>query len=174
MSTKRAEVFTSNRGVLTGGVYLLGGTNGEKSSLFNSLINSVLCHINVLECIQHAIVLNLPHKIFENIQSTVKCHHRFESEMNLPKSDVSFRYSSGENSFNEHRSFESIEYHYINCRRKKIWVSVQCSPDQYVVFNVMTPPGLGIHLRQPSLLKYLFHLHGSHIEQTSFFNNHIY
>ncbi|CAF4199099.1 unnamed protein product [Rotaria sordida] len=61
MSTKRAEVFTSNRGVFTGGVYLLGGTNGEKSSLFNSLINSVLCHINVLECIQHAIVLNLPH-----------------------------------------------------------------------------------------------------------------
>ncbi|CAF4194006.1 unnamed protein product [Rotaria sordida] len=57
---------------------------------------------------------------------------------------------------------------------KKNWVSVQCSPDQYVVFNVMTPPGLGIHLRQPSLLKYLFHLHGSHIEQTSFFNNHIY
>ncbi|CAF1488270.1 unnamed protein product [Rotaria sordida] len=54
------------------------------------------------------------------------------------------------------------------------WVSVQCSPDQYVVFNVMTPPGLGIHLRQPSLLKYLFHLHGSHIEQTSFFNKHIY
>ena len=38
----------------------------------------------------------------------------------------------------------------------------------------MTPDGLGIHLRQPPLLKYLFHLRGSHIEQTPFFNKHIY
>ncbi|CAF1522081.1 unnamed protein product [Rotaria sordida] len=140
MSTKRAEVFTSNRGVFTGGVYLLGGTNGEKSSLFNSLINSVLCHINVLECIQHAIVLNLPHTTMNIL--------RFPIQLKTEKIQLKME--------------------------QLFWVSVQCSPDQYVVFNVMTPPGLGIHLRQPSLLKYLFHLHGSHIEQTSFFNNHIY
>jgi hypothetical protein len=54
------------------------------------------------------------------------------------------------------------------------WASVQCSRDQYVTFEVMTPDGLGIHLRQPALLKYLFHLRGSHIEQTPFFNKHIY
>ena len=38
----------------------------------------------------------------------------------------------------------------------------------------MTPDGLGIHLRKPALLKHLFHLRGSHIEQTPFFNKHIY
>jgi len=39
----------------------------------------------------------------------------------------------------------------------------------------MTPDGLGIiHLRQSVLLKYLFRLCGSHIEQTLFFNKHIY
>jgi hypothetical protein len=38
----------------------------------------------------------------------------------------------------------------------------------------MAPDGLGIYLRQPALLKYLFHLRGSHIEQTPFFNKHIY
>ncbi|CAF1653023.1 unnamed protein product [Adineta steineri] len=54
------------------------------------------------------------------------------------------------------------------------WASVQCSRDQYVIFNVMTPDGLGIHLRQPPLLKHLFHLRGSHIEKTPFFNKYIY
>ncbi len=54
------------------------------------------------------------------------------------------------------------------------WASVQCSHDQYVIFDVMTPDGLGIHRRQPALLKYLFRLRGSHIEQTPFFNKHIY
>ncbi len=38
----------------------------------------------------------------------------------------------------------------------------------------MTPDGLGIHLRQPALFKHLFHLCGSHIEETPFFNKHIY
>lgn len=38
----------------------------------------------------------------------------------------------------------------------------------------MTPDSLGIHLRQPALLKYLFHLRGSHIEQSPFFNKHVY
>ena len=54
------------------------------------------------------------------------------------------------------------------------WASVQCSRDQYVIFDVMTPDGLGIHLRQPALLKYLFHLRDSQIEQTPFFNKYIY
>jgi hypothetical protein len=35
------------------------------------------------------------------------------------------------------------------------WASVQCSRDQYMIFDVMTPDGLGIHFRQPALLKYL-------------------
>lgn len=47
-----------------GGVYLLGGTNAGKSSLFNSLIDSDLCHIHALDCIQPATVSNLPGKIF--------------------------------------------------------------------------------------------------------------
>lgn len=38
----------------------------------------------------------------------------------------------------------------------------------------MTPDGLGIHLRQPALLKHLFCLCGSHIEQKPFFNRHVY
>lgn len=54
------------------------------------------------------------------------------------------------------------------------WASVQCSRDQYVIFDVMTPDGLGIHLRQPALLRYLFQLRGSHMEQTPFFNKHYY
>ncbi|CAF1012282.1 unnamed protein product [Rotaria sordida] len=357
-----------------GGVYLLGGTNAGKSSLFNSLIDSDLCHIHALDCIQPATVSNLPGTTMnvvrfpiqlrtgknqfmreerlkereenetipdddddnsnenetttaENVESTVKWRRRFESEMNLPKSGASYTYSSGENSFNEDRSFESSEHNYINYRQKKMrafnpgsyrnekwlfdtpgvilpeqminkcsnqtelsffdhqstairpvnilldvgqtiliggvaridvkhitnhgqatislmttsrlpinviqtkdvekfyenaleknqlgvpqnringrlqdpprligptieilgigeeeaagdivlssagWASVQCSRDQYVVFDVMTPDGLGIHLRQPPLLKYLIHLRGSQIEQTPFFNKHIY
>ena len=47
---------------LSGGVYLLGGTNAGKSSLFNSLIDSDLCHIHALDCIQRATVSNLPGK----------------------------------------------------------------------------------------------------------------
>ncbi len=47
-----------------GGVYLLGGTNAGKSSLFNSLIDSDLCHIHALDCVQRATVSNLPGKIF--------------------------------------------------------------------------------------------------------------
>ncbi|CAF0924176.1 unnamed protein product [Rotaria sordida] len=357
-----------------GGAYLLGGTNAGKSSLFNSLIDSDLCHIHALDCIQPATVSNLPGTTMnvvrfpiqlrtgknqfmreerlkereenetipdddddnsienettaaENVESTVKWRRRFESEMNLPKSGASYTYSSGENSFNEDRSFESSEHNYINYRQKKMrafnpgsyknekwlfdtpgvilpeqminkcsnqtelsffdhqstairpvnilldvgqtiliggvaridvkhitnhgqatislmttsrlpinviqtkdvekfyenaleknqlgvpqnringrlqdpprligptieilgigeeeaagdivlssagWASVQCSRDQYVVFDVMTPDGLGIHLRQPPLLKYLIHLRGSQIEQTPFFNKHIY
>ena len=49
-----------------GGVYLLGSTNTGKSSLFNSLIDSDLCHIHALDCIQRATVSNLPGKIFLN------------------------------------------------------------------------------------------------------------
>jgi tRNA U34 5-carboxymethylaminomethyl modifying GTPase MnmE/TrmE len=46
-----------------GGVYLLGGTNTGKSSLFNSLIDSDLCHIHTLDCIQCTTVSNLSDKI---------------------------------------------------------------------------------------------------------------
>ena len=49
------------------------------------------------------------------------------------------------------------------------WASVQCSRDQYVILDVMTPDGHGIHLRQPALLKHLFHLRGSPMEETPFF-----
>lgn len=50
-----------------GGVFLLGGTNAGKSSLFNSLIDSDLCHIHALDCIQRATVSNLPGRVsFEN------------------------------------------------------------------------------------------------------------
>ncbi|UJR29207.1 hypothetical protein I4U23_010421 [Adineta vaga] len=356
-----------------GGVYLLGGTNTGKSSLFNSLIDSDLCHIHALDCIQRATVSNLPGTtmnvlrfpiqlrtgknqfmraerlkereenekileennnsienkttIIENVESTVKWRRRFESEMNLPKSGASYTYSSGTDSFNEDRSFESSEHNYINYRQKKMrafnpdsykkekwlydtpgvilseqvlnkcstqeelaffdhqstiirpvnillnvgqtiliggivridvkhmsqnaraslslmttsrlpinvietndvekfyekaleknelgvpqnrvngrlqdppelrgptieilgigeeqaagdivlssagWASVQCSRDQYVIFDVMTPDGLGIHLRQPALLQYLFHLRGSQIEQTPFFDKQSY
>ncbi|CAF1108126.1 unnamed protein product [Adineta ricciae] len=376
-----------------GGVYLLGGTNTGKSSLFNSLIDSDLCHIHALDCVQRAIISNLPGTtmnvlrfpiqlrtgknqfmraerlkereenermlddtktesienettIVENIESTVKWRRRFESEMNLPKSGASYTYSSGRDSFDEDRSFLSREHNYINYRQKKMraftpesyknekwlydtpgvilseqisnkcssreelaffdhqstvirpvnillnvgqtiliggiaridvkhisenaraslslmttsrlpinvietkdvkefyekalennqlgipqnringrlqdppqlrgptieilgigeedaagdivlssagkysfiniatrpsetmeylgWASVQCSRDQYVIFDVMTPDGLGIHLRQPAILKNLFHLRGSHIEQTPFFDKYSY
>ncbi|CAF1419587.1 unnamed protein product, partial [Rotaria sordida] len=43
-----------------GGVYLLGSTNTEKASLFNSLIDSDLRHIHGLGCIQRATESNLP------------------------------------------------------------------------------------------------------------------
>ena len=49
------------------------------------------------------------------------------------------------------------------------WASVQCTRDQYVILNVMTPDGHGIHLRQPALLKHLSHLRGSPVEATPFF-----
>lgn len=49
------------------------------------------------------------------------------------------------------------------------WASVQCTRNEYVVLEVKTPDGLGIHLRQPSLLKYLFRLRGVPIEGTPFF-----
>jgi hypothetical protein len=48
--------------------------------------------------------------------------------MNLPKSGVSYTYSSGENSFHEDRSFESSEHHYINYRQKKMR---SFNPDSY-------------------------------------------
>jgi len=54
------------------------------------------------------------------------------------------------------------------------WASVQCSRDQYVIFDVMTPDGLGIHLRQPALLKHLSHLRGQQIEETPFFDKYVY
>ncbi|CAF4053852.1 unnamed protein product [Rotaria sordida] len=41
---------------------LLGSTNTEKTSLFNSLIDSDLRHIHVLGCIQRATESNLPGK----------------------------------------------------------------------------------------------------------------
>ncbi|CAF4239328.1 unnamed protein product [Rotaria sp. Silwood2] len=44
------------------GVYLLGSTNTEKTSLFNSLIDSDLRHIHALGCIQRATESNLPGK----------------------------------------------------------------------------------------------------------------
>ncbi len=43
-----------------------------------------------------------------------------------------------------------------------------------VIFDVMTPDGVGIYPRQPALLKHLFHLRGSHVEKTSFFSKHVY
>jgi hypothetical protein len=46
----------------------------------------------------------------------VKWRRRFKSEMNLPKSSVSYTYSFDENAFNEDRSFESSEHNYINYR----------------------------------------------------------
>ena len=50
-----------------GGVFLLGGTNAGKSSLFNTLVDSDLCHIHALDCIQRATVSNLPGRVyFEN------------------------------------------------------------------------------------------------------------
>ncbi len=58
----------------------------------------------------------------------MKWRRRFESEMNLPKSGVSYTYSSGENSFNEDRSFESSEHNYINYRQKKMRAF---NPDSY-------------------------------------------
>jgi hypothetical protein len=48
--------------------------------------------------------------------------------MNLPKSGVSYTYSSGENSFNEDRSFESSKHNYINYRQKKMRAF---NPDSY-------------------------------------------
>ncbi len=63
-----------------------------------------------------------------NIESTVKCRGRYESEMNLPKSGSSYRYSSGENSLQEDRSFESSEHNYINYRQKKMRAF---NPDSY-------------------------------------------
>ena len=50
----------------------------------------------------------------------MKWRRRFESEMNLPKSGLSYTYSSGKNSFYEDRSFESSELNYINYRQKKM------------------------------------------------------
>ena len=57
-------LISMNVCMYVGGVYLLGGTNVGKSSLFNSLIDSDLCHIHALDCIQRATVSNLPGKIF--------------------------------------------------------------------------------------------------------------
>ncbi|CAF4124261.1 unnamed protein product [Rotaria sp. Silwood2] len=157
-----------------GGVYLLSGTNVGKSSLFNSLIDSDLCHIHALDCIQRATLSNLPGTIMnvlrfpiqlrtgknqfmreerlkereeneiipdensnsienettidQNVESTVKWRRRFEFEMNLSKSGVSYTYSSGENSFYEDRSFESSEHNYINYRQKKMRAF---NPDSY-------------------------------------------
>jgi nitric oxide-associated protein 1 len=53
--------------VFPGGVYLLGGTNAGKSSLFNSLIDSDLCHIHALDCIQRATVSNLPGRLWNRV-----------------------------------------------------------------------------------------------------------
>ncbi|CAF2918803.1 unnamed protein product [Rotaria sp. Silwood2] len=49
--------------------------------------------------------------------------------MNSLKSVVPYTYSSGENSFNEDRSFESREHNYINYRQKKVkneYIRVNC------------------------------------------------
>ena len=53
-------------------------------------------------------------------EPTVKWRRRFESEVNLPKSGVAYSYSSGENSFQEDRSFRSREENYIHYRQKKM------------------------------------------------------
>jgi hypothetical protein len=49
------------------------------------------------------------------------------------------------------------------------WASVQCCRHAYVTVDVMTPDGLGIHLRQPAMLKYLFGLRGPPVNGTPFF-----
>ncbi len=66
--------------------------------------------------------------VLEKIEPTVKWRRRFESEMNLPKSGVSYTFSSGENAFQEDRSFESSEHNYINYRQKKMRAF---NPDSY-------------------------------------------
>jgi hypothetical protein len=72
--------------------------------------------------------LDIKNECLENVESTVKWRRRFESEMNLPKSGASYTYSSGENSFDEDRSFESSEHNYINYRQKKMRAF---NPDSY-------------------------------------------
>ena len=51
-------------------------------------------------------------RFLENIEPTLKWCRQFESKMNLPKSDVSYTYSSDDNSFYKDHSFESREHHY--------------------------------------------------------------
>ncbi|CAF4904865.1 unnamed protein product [Rotaria sp. Silwood1] len=55
-----------------GGVYLLSGTNVGKSSLFNSLIDSDLCHIHALDCIQRATQSNLPGTIMNVLRFPIQ------------------------------------------------------------------------------------------------------
>lgn len=50
----------------------------------------------------------------------MKWRRKTESEMNLPKSGVSYNFSSGENQFFEDRSFSSSDEHYFDYRQKKI------------------------------------------------------
>ena len=61
----------------TGDVYLLGATNMGKSSLFHSLIDSDLCHIHALDCIQRATTSNLPGE--KRIEKSVWEYSRFYS-----------------------------------------------------------------------------------------------
>jgi hypothetical protein len=56
----------------------------------------------------------------ESIQPTVKWRRHRESEVNLPKSGLSYTYSSGDDAFAEDHSFESKEHSYVNYRQKKM------------------------------------------------------
>jgi hypothetical protein len=64
----------------------------------------------------------------ESIQPTVKWRRRRESEVNLPKSGLSYTYSSGDDAFAEDHSFESREHSYVNYRQKKMRAF---NPDSY-------------------------------------------
>ena len=58
--------------------------------------------------------------VVDNVESTVKWRRRFESEKNLPKSGAAYTYSSGADTFDEDRAFESSEHNYVNYRQKKM------------------------------------------------------
>ncbi|CAF1171880.1 unnamed protein product [Rotaria sp. Silwood1] len=92
----------------------------------NSIENETNIDRMFLLCLLRSKILTT--NCLENVESTVKWPRRFESEMNLSKSGVSYTYSSGENSFYEDRSFESSEHNYINYRQKKMRAF---NPDSY-------------------------------------------
>lgn len=50
----------------------------------------------------------------------MKWRRQFESEINLPKSGVSYIYSSSGDSFREDQSFVNRDEHYVDYRQKKI------------------------------------------------------
>ena len=98
-SIHSVRVHFNRLSVLAGGVYLLGGTNAGKSSLFNSLIDSDLCHIHALDCIQRATVSNLPGSDFGR-DSTLKrfsCLLVSGTTMNVLRFPIQLR--TGKNQF---------------------------------------------------------------------------